>query len=98
MLLKVVKREIEMKKKLTPLEKAIKIIGSNARLAKLLGLTPWAVRKWDRDIPQQKRCLVIQRLTNNKVTAEELRPDINWDFVRKQLKDKKSAWHKFYHS
>lgn len=71
--------------RLTPLEEAFEIVGNAARLAYGLGILPWAVYKWDKTNPPKERCLAIQELTNNQVTAEQLRPDINWDYERKNL-------------
>lgn len=68
----------------TPLEQAFDILGNPAQLAYALEITPWAVYKWNLNRPPKERCLDIQDLTNNQVTAEQLRPDINWDYERKQ--------------
>lgn len=68
----------------TPLEEAFDILGNPARLAAGLGITAWAVYKWDINKPPKDRCLDIQELTDNKVTAEQLRPDINWNYERAQ--------------
>lgn len=70
--------------KQTPLEKAILILGNRSQLAKKIGITPWAVSRWDVNQPPKKRCLAIEAATDGQVTAEELRPDINWDYVRQQ--------------
>lgn len=67
-----------------PLEQAFDILGNPAQLAYALNITPWAVYKWKVDCPPKERCLDIQNLTNDQVTAEQLRPDINWDYERKQ--------------
>ena len=74
----------------TALERAFDILGNPAQLAYALQITPWAVYKWDINNPPKDRCLDIQRLTCDQVTAEELRPDINWDYERQQrdLKNK----------
>ena len=63
-------------------EKAIKIAGSKAALARGLGITPWALSKWNFDKIPEDRCLPIEELTKSKVKAEQLRPDINWSFFR----------------
>ena len=63
-------------------EKAIKIAGSKAALARGLGITPWALSKWNFDKIPEERCLSIEEITQNEVKAEQLRPDINWVFVR----------------
>ena len=64
------------------LEKAIKIAGSKAALARGLGITPWALSKWNFDKIPEERCLSIEEITQEEVKAEQLRPDINWAFVR----------------
>ncbi|WP_110974755.1 transcriptional regulator [Acinetobacter sp. WCHAc060042] len=63
-------------------EKAIKIAGSKAALARGLGITPWALSKWNFDKIPEERCLSIEEITQKEVKAEQLRPDINWTFVR----------------
>lgn len=63
-------------------EKAIKIAGSKAALARGLGITPWALSKWNFDKIPEERCLSIEEITQKEVKAEQLRPDINWVFVR----------------
>lgn len=68
----------------TPLEQAFELLGNPAQLAYALKITPWAVYKWDLNRPPKDRCLDIQYLTNDQVTAEQLRPDVNWDYERKQ--------------
>lgn len=68
----------------TPLEQAFDILGNPAQLAYALKITPWAVYKWNVNRPPKERCLDIQDLTNDQVTAEQLRPDINWDYEREQ--------------
>lgn len=58
------------------LTKAITIIGSQAELARNLGIEPMAVSHWkERGIPP-KWCAKVSELTENKVTVHELRPDI----------------------
>lgn len=64
------------------LEKAIKIAGSKSALARSLGITPWALSKWNFNKIPEDRCLSIEELTHHEVKAEQLRPDINWAFVR----------------
>lgn len=68
----------------TPLEQAFEIMGNPAQLAYALNITPWAVYKWNVNRPPKERCLDIQRLTDDKVTAEQLRPDVNWEYERRQ--------------
>jgi DNA-binding transcriptional regulator YdaS (Cro superfamily) len=48
--------------------------GTNARLARLLNITPSAISQWVR-VPF-RRALQIEARTAGKVTREELRPDL----------------------
>lgn len=66
----------------TALERAISILGSTSALARAIGITPWAVSKWDKNSPPKDRCLAIEKATAGQVTAEQLRPDINWTYIR----------------
>lgn len=74
----------------TPLEQAFDILGNPAQLAYALDITPWAVYKWNVNSPPKERCLDIQELTNNRVTAEQLRPDVNWDYERSRCEINKN--------
>lgn len=73
------------------LEKAIKIAGNKSALARGLGITPWALSKWNFDKIPEDRCLPIEELTKAKVKAEQLRPDINWTFIRSTKNSNNSA-------
>lgn len=63
-----------------PLDRAIEIIGGPAKVGRLFGISPQAVCKWQR-IPAE-RCIDIERATGGLVTCEELRPDVDWGFLR----------------
>ncbi|WP_151777187.1 transcriptional regulator [Acinetobacter brisouii] len=63
-------------------EKAISIAGSPAALARGIGITPWALSKWNTSKIPAERCEQIQAFTNNQVLVEQLRPDINWAYLR----------------
>lgn len=65
-------------------DKAVKFAGSTAALARGIGLTPWAVSKWDIEKIPECRCEDIEKFTQGQVRAEELRPDINWKYVRQK--------------
>ncbi|AKG12270.1 transcriptional regulator [Moraxella bovoculi] len=71
---------------MTALQRAIDIVGSGAELARRIGLTAWAVNKWNPHKVPQNRCLAIEKATDGQVKAEELRPDINWQYVRQNQK------------
>lgn len=72
----------------TPLERVYEIVGNRSQVARKLGIRSWAVHKWNLERPPRDRCLALEKMTNSKVTAEELRPDINWDYERKKGKTK----------
>lgn len=66
------------------IDKAIAIIGTQAQLAKLLKVSRAAVGQWR--LPGRKvpaiHCPEIEKHTKGEVCCEELRPDIDWAFVR----------------
>lgn len=66
--------------------KAAKILGSQKRLADLLGVKAPTVSQWlkgQRPVPVL-RCPEIERLTRGEVRCEDLRPDIEWEALRTQ--------------
>lgn len=68
----------------SPLEEAARIIGSQVALAAQLGVTKAAVGQWKlegRKVPAE-HCPVIERLTDGHVRCEDLRPDIDWAYLR----------------
>lgn len=56
----------------TGLQKAIKVAGSAANLARMLGISQTAVCQW-KGVPPVKRCPDIEKLTG--VSRRILRPD-----------------------
>jgi DNA-binding transcriptional regulator YdaS (Cro superfamily) len=68
----------------TALQRAIEEVGSATALAGLLGITKGAVSQWKdirRKVPADY-CPSIERITEGTVTCEELRPDIDWAYLR----------------
>jgi DNA-binding transcriptional regulator YdaS (Cro superfamily) len=60
------------------LQQAISIAGSQVALGKLINSPQSTIWSWlnrDKKVPAE-RCLAIQKATNGKITAKELRPDI----------------------
>jgi DNA-binding transcriptional regulator YdaS (Cro superfamily) len=65
-------------------EQAVAIVGSTQALAEKLGVTKGAVSQWKlpgRRVPAE-HCPVIERLTSGEICCEDLRPDVDWQFVR----------------
>ena len=59
-------------------------IGSMAEMARQLGVSKQSVSFWRdglRTIPAGK-CPDIERCTGGLVTCEQLRPDVNWAYLR----------------
>lgn len=66
------------------LDEVVSIVGSMQLLADHLGVTKGAVGQWkldDRRIPAE-HCPAIERLVNGKVRCENLRPDVDWAYLR----------------
>ncbi len=68
----------------TALDRALAQIGTMQILATHLKVTKGAVGQWKlegRRIPAE-HCPVIERLTSGGVRCEELRPDVDWAYLR----------------
>ena len=66
------------------INRAIELCGGPAKLAVILGVTVQAVCFW-RDAKRQfpaERCPEIEKATLGAVTCEELRPDVDWAYLR----------------
>lgn len=64
--------------------RVVEILGSQLALAKALGIKPPTVHQWlsgKRPVPAE-RCPSIERLTDGAVLCEQLRPDVEWSFLR----------------
>jgi DNA-binding transcriptional regulator YdaS (Cro superfamily) len=75
-----------------PLDRAARVIGSAAALARLLKITRGAVTQYKepgRRIPAE-HCPIIERETKARgeiVTCEVLRPDVDWSVLRQSALD-----------
>lgn len=70
-----------------PVEKAIELSGGLARLAAAIGKSQQAVSNWrSRGVPTEC-CPAIERATDGAVRCEELRPDVDWDYLRGTSKE-----------
>ncbi len=60
-----------------PLHQAIEFLGSQAALARRIGIRPQAVQQWTTTgrVPAD-RCLAVEHATGGKVSRYDLRPDV----------------------
>lgn len=65
-------------------ERACKLTGGQANMAKLLNVKPPTVSQWVHLVKQipAERCPEIEKAVNGAVTCEELRPDVDWAYLR----------------
>ncbi|HHH1259005.1 TPA: transcriptional regulator [Yersinia enterocolitica] len=76
-----------MKRENSALKEACLNFGGQASIARRLGVSPPTVNQWisgARPIPAE-RCLEIEKITEGTVTCEELRPDVDWAYLRGTL-------------
>lgn len=69
---------------MNPIETAIAHFGNAAKMARALGVSTQAVCFW-RDGSRQTpahMCPTIERLTAGAVRCEDLRPDVDWAYLR----------------
>jgi DNA-binding transcriptional regulator YdaS (Cro superfamily) len=69
---------------MSQIQAAIMHLGNATKLAKALDVTTQAVCFWrdgKREIPADK-CPLIERVTDGKVRCEDLRPDVDWQYIR----------------
>lgn len=73
---------------MTALEKAAAIVGSQSKLAAVLGVSKAALGQWKlkgRNVPAEY-CPKIEELTHGNVRCEDLRPDIDWSVISRREK------------
>jgi DNA-binding transcriptional regulator YdaS (Cro superfamily) len=74
----------------TPIEKSIEIVGGKTALARKIGLKSssyvhnWIVRG---NVPAEY-VISIEKATGGAVRCEDLRPDVDWEFLRGTAKRK----------
>ena len=68
---------------MTPLELSISIVGSQSKLARAIGCKGQLVNNWLRRgrVPADA-CPAIERATKGAVRCEDLRPDVDWGYLR----------------
>lgn len=70
------------------IRKAIDLCGGPAKVAALLEVTTQAVCFWrdgKRGLPAE-HCPTIERATGGQVSCEDLRPDVDWGYLRNTAK------------
>lgn len=70
----------------TPIERACEAVKGQAKLARLIGVSPANVNQWvtgNRPVPIE-RCVAIERATGGAVTRKDLRPD-DWESIWPEL-------------
>lgn len=58
--------------------------GQASALGRAIGVTPVLISQWangHRPVPAE-RCPEIEKATSGEVTCEELRPDVDWAYLR----------------
>lgn len=58
--------------------------GRQGKLATALGISSASITQWvsgERPVPAD-RCPSIERFTNREVLCEDLRPDVDWAYLR----------------
>ena len=58
--------------------------GQASALGRAIGVTPVLISQWangHRPVPAE-RCPAIEKATSGEVTCEELRPDVDWAYLR----------------
>lgn len=67
---------------MSSIKRASEVIGSQRALAAAIGVTSGAVSQWAEGRVPFEHCIKIERLTGGIVTCEELRPDVDWAYLR----------------
>ncbi|AUK49435.1 helix-turn-helix domain-containing protein [Pasteurella multocida] len=65
------------------IKRVIKICGNQKSLASICGVSQQAVNKWAKGGKMDVKYIpAIIKATNGKVTAEEIRPDVDWAVIK----------------
>lgn len=72
--------------------RAAQIVGSRAAIARNLGITKGAVWQWEHGgrVPAEY-CPQIERMTDGAVRCEDLRPDVDWAYLRNSRAHQEAA-------
>lgn len=67
--------------------------GTNLVLASAIGVSPVIISQWKtgaRPVPAE-RCPAIEKATSGAVRCEDLRPDVDWAYLRNSTQTKEAA-------
>lgn len=69
------------------IQRAAEQLGSVIKLSHALGISETAVYKWMRGsgYPSVYNCILIEKVTDGKVKAKDIRPEIDWEKVKDEL-------------
>lgn len=75
---------MKQKSSLDAIREACRMVGGQAAMSRNLGVSSPTVNQWTTGIRQipAERCPEIEKATGGSVTCEELRPDVDWAFLR----------------
>jgi len=75
---------MKQKNNLEAICKACKIVGGQAAMSRVLGISSPTVNQWATGIRQvpAERCPEIEKATKGRVACEDLRPDVDWKYLR----------------
>lgn len=74
------------------LGRAADLLGSSAAIARVCGVSKGAVWQWSlpgRRVPAE-HCPTIEKATLGLVRCEELRPDVDWDYLRNRPRKRRA--------
>lgn len=66
------------------LRKAVEIVGSQSKLARMLDLNTNSVYGWMRgqSVPSPINCIAIEKVTEGKIKRDDILPDYDWEKLR----------------
>jgi DNA-binding transcriptional regulator YdaS (Cro superfamily) len=68
---------------INPIDKLIALFGGPVKCAAALGVKSYqTVQQWKISRVPAEYCPRIEKLTHGEVTCEELRPDVDWAYLR----------------
>lgn len=65
-----------------PLDKAARLVGGREILAKRRNVSPAAIGNWKLRGTPLEHCIPIEQDTKRAVLCEDLRPDVDWGYLR----------------